>query len=213
MQSFSNVIISFCALAVMLLFSGCDNESEVVEPSKKMLIMGTSADFPPFEFIKDKQIKGFDIDLAEVIAKKLGYSLYIRDVSFSGLIPAVKTGRVDFAAAGFTMTPERAEVVDFSAVYYTPSFAMIYRKDDPIPDLDHISGKSIGVQLGSTLECFLQSFKKDRDFKIISLTRNLPMIQDLKLGRLDGVLLEEAQAKVFSSKNEDFNYFIFNDNE
>jgi len=197
----------------MLLFAGCDSDSDVVEPSKKMLVMGTSADYPPFEFIKDKQIKGFDVDLAEIITKKLGYSLYIRDVSFSGLIPAVKTGRIDFAAAGFTVTPERKEVVDFSVVYYTPSFAMLYRKDSPIDDIEHMDGKSIGVQLGSTLESFLQSYLKDDNFKIIALTRNLPMVQDLKLGRLDGVLLEEAQAKVFVSKNDNFGYFVFNDND
>lgn len=213
MRSLLKFIISFFVLSNMLLLSGCDSDSEVVESSRKMLVMGTSADYPPFEFIKDKQIKGFDIDLAEIIAKKLGYSLYVRDISFAGIIPAVKTGRIDFAAAGFTVTKEREEVVDFSVVYYTPSFAMLYRKDAPIKDIDDISGKSIGVQLGSTLESFLQSRNKDNDFKIISLTRYLPMVQDLKLGRLDGVLLEEAQAKTFVGKNDSFGYFAFNEND
>ena len=170
--------------------------------------MGTSADYPPFEFIKDQEIQGFDIELAEIIAKKLGYSLYVRDIGFSGLIPALKTGRIDFAISGFTVTPERVQEVDFSTIYYNPSYAMLYRKDNPVQDM-RLEGKVIGAQLGSTMELFLQSNLKDKSFKIISLTRTLPMIQDLKLKRLDGILLEESQAKVFASKNEEFDYHSF----
>lgn len=213
MTSFSRIISIFFIILLPFTLDSCDSNDKVVEPSKKMLVMGTSADYPPFEFIKDKQIKGFDVDLAEIIAEKLGYSLYIRDISFSGLIPAIQTQRIDFAMASFTRTPERERVVDFSTVYYTPSYAMIYKKNKPINGIKDIEGRSVGVQLGTTLEGYLNTLFKDDNFKIISLTRTLPMIQDLKLGRLDAVLVEEAQAKVFLSKNDDLDYYLFTNDE
>jgi len=213
MASFSRIISIFFITLLAFTLGGCDRDNKVVEPSKKMLVMGTSADYPPFEFIKDKQIKGFDIDLAEIIAKKLGYSLYIRDISFSGLVPAIQTERIDFAMSSFTRSPEREKVVDFSAAYYTPSYAMVYRKNKPINSMKEIDGMSVGVQLGTTLEAYLNTLLKDDNFKIISLTRTLPMIQDLKLGRLDAVLIEESQAKVFISKNDDLDYYLFTNEE
>jgi len=199
-------------LVLALQLAGCDRGSEVVEPAKKTLVMGTSADYPPFEFIKDQQIVGFDVELAEIVANRLGYSLYMRDISFPGLIPALKTGRIDFSVSSFARTPEREKEVDFSVSYYTPAYAILYRKGNPI-DVMHLSGKSLGVQLGTSMELFLQARLKKENFKVIALTRTLPMIQDLKLKRLDGILLEEAQAKVFVGKNKEFDYYPFTNDD
>src|SRR5690348_9044294 len=71
--------------------------------TKKVLTMGTSADYPPFESVdteKSKNIIGFDIDLANAIAGKLGYKVQVKDMDFSGLIQALKSGQVDFVMAG-----------------------------------------------------------------------------------------------------------------
>jgi arginine/lysine/histidine transporter system substrate-binding protein len=207
-----NILLLFSIL-VFLLISSCDNSTEEVEVGKKNLIIGTSADFPPFEFIQDKKIKGFDVDLLKKVAEQAGYSVNFRDITFHGLVPALKTGRIDAIVSAVTATPERSEDVDFSVSYYNPNFSMLFRKNNAVPEINNLNNKSIGVQSGSTMELFLKECSKKDKFKIVSLPRTMPMIQDLKLGRLDGVLLEEAQAKALSSKNELFDYYIYPSHE
>ena len=156
-------------LSVLLGFglSGCEDKKADEDASKKLLIMGTSADYPPFEFLKDQEIRGFDIDLANAITKKLGYELQITDVSFPGLIPALQTGRIDFAISGFAFTPAREEEVDFSTVYYSPSYSFLYRKDNPVAGINKLDGKVIAVQIGTSMEILLRSKQKNFNFKIL----------------------------------------------
>lgn len=84
------------------------------------LVMGTEATFPPYEFVDaDGGIAGIDAEVAQAIADKLGMSLEIKDMAFDSLISAVQGGSIDFAMAGMTVNPERAESVDFSTSYAT----------------------------------------------------------------------------------------------
>jgi polar amino acid transport system substrate-binding protein len=196
-----------------IFLSGCGDET-VTENKliKKTLIMGTMADFPPFEFIKDKKIRGFDIDLAQIIATKLGYTVYIKNMDLNDLVPALRTSKVDFVMSGLTVTPERKEKVDFSIQYYTPQFAMLYRRDKPIKSYRDIDNSVIGVSLGSTMESFLNKQKELNNIsnvKLVSLVRSSAAVQELKLGRLDGVFLEEAQAKIYVNRHADMDYTLF----
>lgn len=207
MSLVKKVLLAFLPI---LLFCGCEDNSKIVEQKKKTLIMGTSADYPPFEFIKDRKIRGFDIDLANDIAKKLGYSIVIKDMNFDSLVPALQTGRIDFAMSGFSNTLERDKHVDFSVSYYIPTYAMLYNKDKPIPTINDLNNVTIGAQLGSTMEHFLKTQEKShQNLKIISLARVPSMVQELKLKRIDGVVMESAQAKVYVNKNSNFDYSMF----
>lgn len=164
--------------------------------------MGTSADYPPFEFQHRGAIMGLDIDIAKAITEELGYKLKVEDMDFGGIIPALKSGRIAFAASGITATPERAQSVDFSIPYYTPQLAILYRKDAPVKTIEEFSHKSIGVQLGSTMEVFIKGeCTKLPGIDVIALGRNPQLVQELKVGRIDAVILEELQAEAFSQKN------------
>ena len=92
---------------------------EKVKESKK-LVIGTSADYPPYEFHKEingkDEIVGFDVEIAKEIAKDLGVELEIKDMSFDGLLPALKTGTIDMALASMNPSEERKESVDFSDI-------------------------------------------------------------------------------------------------
>lgn len=83
------------------------------------LVMATNAEFPPYEYWENEQIMGIDADFAKAICDKLGYELEISDMAFDAIIPAVTSGKADFAAAGMTVTEERQKEVDFSDSYYT----------------------------------------------------------------------------------------------
>ncbi len=172
------------------------------EPSSRVLTLVTSADYPPFEFIRSGKVVGLDIDVAEAIAKDLGFTFSVQDVSFSGIIPALNSKRADFAMAGITVTPERLENVDFSQVYFQPSLAVLARADAPILNMAGLTGKRIGVQLGSTMEQFAKELATQMaGIRLTSLNRNPDLVQELKVGRLDAILLEAAQASAFAEAN------------
>jgi len=92
------------------------------------LTMATNAEFPPYEYIEDGKIKGFDIDLARAIADLLGRELKVTDIHFDSIIPAVQSGKVDMGASGITVTEPRKKNIDFSQSYYSASIVIVIRK-------------------------------------------------------------------------------------
>ncbi|MBQ3378883.1 MAG: transporter substrate-binding domain-containing protein [Clostridia bacterium] len=93
------------------------------------IIMGTNAEFEPFEFRDDaNEIAGFDVEVAKWVAYKAGKTLRIEDMNFDSLIAALSSGKIDFIAAGMTNTEERRQNVDFSTDYYESNQAIIVLK-------------------------------------------------------------------------------------
>jgi len=186
-------------LAVSLCFiTGCQLEE------KTDLILGTSADYPPFEYIKNGEIVGLDIDVAEKIAQQLNRNLIIKEMDFNSLIPALKSKKVDFIMAGLSVSEARAKNVTFTAPYFESQFSLLTLKNKSITDLNALGHKKIGVQLGSVMESFLKDLSDSGtvpNIQLESLPKNIPLIQNLKLGRLDGVLVEETQANAFAQAN------------
>lgn len=88
-------------IAIVFPFQGCSNNKD-----DKLLTLGTSLDYPPFEFSQNGTAVGFDIDIAQALSKEMGYKLEIKDIEFSGLIPALKSGRVDFIMSGMSESEE-----------------------------------------------------------------------------------------------------------
>lgn len=169
---------------------------------KDEIVLGTSADYPPFEFMQEGEVVGLDIDVAKKIAQKLNRKLVIKEMDFNSLIPALKADKVDFIMAGFSVSEERKKNVDFTLPYFQSQFTMITLEDKPIHTLNQLANKRIGVQLGSVMESFLKEVQETvPNLSLESLPKNMPLIQNLKLGRLDGVMVEDAQATAFVEAN------------
>ena len=175
--------------------------------SKNEIIMGVSPDYPPFEFLKDGEVQGFDVDLALELGKKLGKKVKIIQFDFASLIPALNAGKVDFVP-GMAITEERMRNVDFTQVYYKNHPAIIFLESKAIVKLDDLKGKRIAVQLGSTMEQDLNRISSQYDIEIMALTNNNIMIQELLLGRIDGVFIEEVQSKSFIKANPKLLYKV-----
>ncbi len=93
------------------------------------LVMGTNAEFAPFEFMNDKnEIAGYDIEIAKEIARKMGAELVIENMAFDSLIAALSSGKVDMVIAGMTVDEERKQQVDFSDNYYNAAQVIIVKK-------------------------------------------------------------------------------------
>ena len=175
--------------------------------SKGKLVVGTSADYPPYEFhaIKDgkDEIVGFDIDIAKEVAKDLGVELEVKDMDFDGLLVALQAGKVDMVFAGMTPTDERKENADFSDIYYTATHRFILRsgEEGSVKSFDDLKGKKIGVQKGSIQEGIAKDNFDAANIK--SLAKVTDLVLDLKNNKVDAILIEEGVAKINCDKNKD----------
>ncbi len=175
--------------------------SEEGKDEKKVLTMGTSADFPPFETIDAAtgEYVGFDIDLAKAIADKLGYELKIENMDFGGLISALQSERLDFIISGMSATEERKKNVDFSNEYHKSGEMFVTLKDSDIKAFEDLDGKTIGVQLGTIQEEGAKKIKEEtlKNIEFSALNKAPELIQELKAGRIDAVYLDKTVAVGF----------------
>ncbi|MBQ3762792.1 MAG: amino acid ABC transporter substrate-binding protein [Clostridia bacterium] len=188
--------ISAILLAVVLFMSTC--------AFADTLIMGTNAAFPPYEFYEDGVIVGIDAEIAAAICEKLGYDLEILDMDFGGLISAVASGKIDFAMAGMTKTPEREQSVNFTVTYATGVQSIIVPENSPITCLDDLyaenAGYKIGVQQGTTGDIYCtDDFGPDN---VLQFLTGADAVAALVVGKVDCVIIDNNPAKAFVDANE-----------
>jgi len=180
------------------------NLLETIKASGKLRV-GTSADYPPYEFHKivdgKDTIIGFDIEIVKAIAADLGVELVITDMGFDGLLTALQSGNIDMVIAGMTPTPERTEAVDFSDIYYTAVQKVIVRAEDAAAytTIDSLAGKKVGAQLGAIQEGVVKDQMPQSELRALSKLPDL--ILDLKAGNVEAVVVEEPVAKAYIAAN------------
>jgi polar amino acid transport system substrate-binding protein len=124
------------------------------------LMIGTEAAYVPYEFFKDGKIVGYDPDIMDLVAPKLGMKMQFIDTAWSGIIPALYAGKFDCIVSAMTITQERAEKVLFSMPYADASNVILLRADEArIKTADDLSGKIIGVTLGSAAAGIIKVFE------------------------------------------------------
>ncbi len=176
---------------------------EIIDSGK--IVLGTSADYPPFEFhamIDGKDtIVGFDIEIAKYIAEDLGVELEIKDMEFDKLLGGLSTGMLDMVIAGMNPDPDRE--ANFTDIYYEANLSVLITKDDEsnITKVEDLEGKSIGVQIGTTQESIAQKSIKDADVK--SLSTNPDIVMNLKTKKIDCAIMETPVAESFAKVNDD----------
>ncbi len=158
-------ILTVCLVLAGSLIAYCGNKSSEQDANQtggkteaKTIVLGTSADFPPYEFHKmidgKDQIVGFDIEIAKEIASDMGATLEVKDMDFKALLGELSTGRVDFVISGMTPDETRRKQVDFSDNYYKAQQAVVVREadKDKYKTMDSLKGVSFGIQTGSIQE-------------------------------------------------------------
>ena len=131
------------------MFAACGGNKEA---AKKVYVVGTNAEYPPFEYVENGEIAGFDAEIIKEAAKRMGIEYKWLNTNFDGLIPTLQTKKVDIVIAGMSVTPEREKAVNFSIPYLTSKVAIITNSKNPIKNMNDLSGKSYGVELGTTKE-------------------------------------------------------------
>ena len=184
--------LSLCLLCLFIII-GCGKKDD------SKLIMVTEAGFAPYEYYENGEIVGVDVDIAREIAKELGKELVIKDIAFDSIINEIRTGKADIGAAGISYSAERAKKVDFSINYSVSKQVVIIRNDSSINNINDISDKKIAVQLGSVADTYVTENYKNA--VIVRQKKYLAAIEDLKVGKVDLVVMDELPAKEIIEKN------------
>lgn len=189
------------AIAIIIPISSCDRKND-----ENYLRFSTSAEYPPFEYTEHGEIKGFDIDLAKLIAKELGKNAVFDNMQFSTVLPALSSGQDDIAIATITITDARRVNFDFSDPYYFEGMASVYPANHPVKSADQLKGKNVAVQLGSMMEIWLR--QKYPQVQITAFDNNNQTIEALVAGHVDVILMDEAQGKIYSKKHAGLSYSV-----
>jgi polar amino acid transport system substrate-binding protein len=230
MKLLKNLVSLSILVALALAASSCGAKKEasaapatpasvkVAEIQKAgKLIIGTSADYPPYEFhsLKDGKdaIVGFDIAIAQELAKDLGVALEIKDMQFDGLLAALQAGNIDIVISGMTPTEERKKSVDFSTTYYYAVHGVMVRAadKDKLSTVEALKKARLSAQKGTIqvgiaktqiLGLSKEAAEKDQtSVKEVGTIKNL--VLDLKNGKVDAIVAELPVAAAYVGKNPD----------
>ncbi|WP_382385353.1 transporter substrate-binding domain-containing protein [Ligilactobacillus acidipiscis] len=196
------IVLAFLAVFCLVL-TACgkkDTDNSVQEiKDKKTLVVGTSADYAPFEFpiVKDgkKKIVGYDIMIAQKIADKLGVKLKIVNTEFPSLVSELKDNKVDMVMAGMVSTKARKKQVGFSDSYFKIKNQVLVKKGEANKykkaDTD-FKNKSVGVQQTTTQETIAKDQMKGAN--VVSESKVTALTTELKKDKLDAVVVENTVA-------------------
>lgn len=163
--------------------------------------VGTSADYPPFEYIENGQKTGFDIDLMTEIAKRMGVKLEWVDMPFDSLIAGVQQGKIDASISAFNFSEERDKVIDFTVAYYTleDAFTVPDSFKGTINVPEDVANFKVGVQTGTTQDGWLTdtlvTAGKLPEGNLFRYDRVDQAALDLKSGRIDVLMSDYDPAK------------------
>ena len=177
---------------------------------KKTLVVGTSADYAPFEYVDTKngeEIIGYDIDLIKIAAERLGYEVEVKNMDFNSLIPALQAKQFDVVISGMTPTEEREKVVDFSVPYYETLQYMIFPKDKGYASPADVAGGKVGAQTASIQLDLAEELGAEHGFTVESRNLIPELIQELKVGRMDAAIIENIVSENYLKQNEDLAAF------
>lgn len=208
-----NIVKILClALVICLCFTcvGCGTAK-----TDNVLDMATNAAFPPYEFKDDNAgFAGIDVEIAGLIADKLGMELKIHDVEFGSIIGGVQSGKYDMGMAGMTVTDERKESVNFSNTYATGIQSVIVKEDSKYASFEDFytgfdadgnpagvkDGIKIGVQQDTTGDIYSSDLPKKWGFgeeNVIRYKTGAEAVMALSSGKVTAVIIDNEPAKSF----------------
>jgi polar amino acid transport system substrate-binding protein len=206
-RNYVSYALAAVLITLLLVCAGCTNTSTTTTPAAgpglqdKTYIVGIDGQYQPFSFIDASgTAQGFDVDAMRWIAEKKGMKVTFQATAWDGIIPALQAKKIDLIYAGMTITPERAEQVNFTAPYWEVNQDVVARKDSNLT-LDEVkAGKAIiGTQSGCTAAIWI-----DKNLIAtgkmpqgnLKLYDNTPLaVDDLTSGRVDAVMYDDLVLK------------------
>lgn len=197
------LLAALAVLGVAIFATGCGSSDDDTTSGAtsggggETLTVGSDVPYPPFEeFGKTKtEFKGFDIELLEAVAKKLGREIEVKDTSFDTIFRDLAQGKFDAVASATTITDEREETVDFTNPYYLPSAQSIVVKKGhtDLKTAKDLEGLIVGVQQGTTGEEYVEEEIDTKELR--TYPQGPDTIPALKAGTIDAVVIDRPVAE------------------
>ncbi|STQ86154.1 transporter substrate-binding domain-containing protein [Helicobacter muridarum] len=214
----TRILQFICCITAISFFIACDSKQHSESNSKESnsqteyvptLRVGVNAEYPPFEFKKDDEIVGFDIDVLEYISKRAGFKYTLHHMSsFDGLIPALKAGKIDMIISSMTATAERAKQVDFTLPYYEGKSLYLKHKDSlDLNSKEDVRGKRVGVFIGTIQEQTVNNMKDEYDLEVVPSDTIFASIMNLKNKKVDVVVADHATSVGYIKENNELQGF------
>jgi len=201
-KTYKIAALFLCVGLIVGILVGCGGTSESKDPNQEPAkgqesnseegtwVVGTSPDYPPFEFVDDKgEYAGFDIDLAKEVGKRLGKEVKIEALEFEVLIEALKSGKIDAIISCMNPTPPRLEEADFTDTYFEVKHGILVKPDGKteIKELDDVLKYEFGVQTGTSMDDWATKQIEEGKLKESQLKRYTDAnaaVMDVKSGRI-----------------------------
>lgn len=199
------IIAIFMIIFSLILSLSCNNKtnsSESMENTEdKIIYVGIDAAFPPFGYLDNGNIAGFDYDIMNEIAKLTDMKVEFNQMQFAGLLPALQTKKIDVIIAGMTVTEERKEFVNFSETYYVSSqVILVHRDNNDITNFDNLEGKNVGTVIGTTGDVVMTENEKVNTKKFDT---GAQAVLSLKEKKIDAIVFDKEPCKNFAKYNEE----------
>lgn len=160
--------------------------------------------YPPFEMTDQAgQPTGISVDLAKALGQYLGKEVEIQNTSFDGLIPALKTGKIDLIISSMTATPERAQSIDFSEPYLKTGLCLLVAKNSPIQSITDLDqpGRTVAVKQGTTGHNY--AGKNLQKAKVLVLDMETAGVLEVVQGKADAFIYDQMSTYQNWKKNPD----------
>ncbi|OAA91800.1 amino acid ABC transporter substrate-binding protein [Clostridium ljungdahlii] len=213
-------ILTLVIFLLGIILTGCGQGQKSSDKSwddiksKGQFVVGLDDSFPPMGFRDEKgQIVGFDIDMAKAAAQKMGVKVVFKPVEWDGIILSLNNKDIDVIWNGLTITDKRKKQIGFSKVYLQNKQIIVVKSDSNIKNKKDLSGKTVGLQMGSSSETALNSDAATaKSLKNIrKYSNNTEALLDLNQGRIDAVVVDEVVGRYYLQKKPGL-YKILEDN-
>ncbi|AKI00131.1 periplasmic component of amino acid ABC-type transporter/signal transduction system [Hoeflea sp. IMCC20628] len=158
------------------------------------LRVGMSGGYFPFTFVKQDKLQGFEVDVMDAVGRETGLNVEYVTMSFSGLIGALSSGRIDTVANQITITPEREAAFAFTQPYVYDGAQVVVKKgnESEIKGPEDLKGRTVAVNLGSNFEQLLSDLPYAGEITIKTYESNIE--QDTALGRVDAFVMDRVSS-------------------
>lgn len=191
------IIALVLVLALCLTLGACSKGKslEDIQTAGK-LVVATSPDFPPFEYLEGDAVVGIEVEILDMIAEELGVELVIEEMDFDSVLPGVQAGKYDVGMSGITITEKRQKNADFTQPYFMASQAIVVMADSEITCKADLTGKKISVQTGTTADEFCRA----EGYTVNAYQANNDACNALTSGKVDAWVVDNEVALDLSAQ-------------
>jgi polar amino acid transport system substrate-binding protein len=188
MRKMTTLVISL--MAGMMLFQTALADDLVNVKKKGEISMAMSGQYPPFNFVDDKNhLTGFDVEIGKEIAKRIGITGVPITTAWDGIIAGLLANKYELICGSMAITEKRLKSIDFSAPYYRSGAQLFVKKGSPIKSVADMKGKKLGITLGTTYEQWVRKNMTDIDIRTY---KGVPdMVLEVMNGRIDGFISDK----------------------